>query len=229
MGEIISLIKSNNLNDLKNFDEKFEKLRDQSNSKYFVQKLLKHAKLTKNKNFSNELLIIASEISNKGFGIGEIHLRFNALQLHNALKGVMDISIASASVRTDLNRLSKLIENVNSQQITFQDIDKEPTTAKRQLMLASLILKYIDNSVPIRLLIAECDHPATILSALYFAKQFGINNSLDISPLFETSNSIERGARILEQVLDCNPFIKNILGIDKHIYFLISRSIWVTK
>ena len=208
--EIISLINSNNLNDLKNFDEKFEKLRDQSNSKYFVQKLLKHAKLTKNKNFSNELLIIASEISNKGFGIGEIHLRFNALQLHNALKGVMDISIASASVRTDLNRLSKLIDDVKYQEINFQDIDKEPTTAKRQLMLASLILKYIDNSVPIRLLIAECDHPATILSALYFAKKYGINNSLDISPLFETANSIERGARILEQVLDCKPFIKNI-------------------
>ena len=208
--EIISLIKSNNLNDLKNFDEKFEKLRDQSNSKYFVQKLLKQAKLTKNKNLSNELLIIASEISNKGFGIGEIHLRFNALQLHNALKGVMDISIASASVRTDLNRLSKLIDDVKYQEIYFQDIDKEPTTAKRQLMLASLILKYIDNSVPIRLLIAECDHPATILSALYFAKKYGINNSLDISPLFETANSIERGARILEQVLDCKPFIKNI-------------------
>ena len=208
--EIISLIKSNNLNDLKNFDEKLEKLRDQSNSKYFVQKLLKQAKLTKNKNLSNELLIIASEISNKGFGIGEIHLRFNALQLHNALKGVMDISIASASVRTDLNRLSKLIDDVKYQEINFQDIDKEPTTAKRQLMLASLILKYIDNSVPIRLLIAECDHPATILSALYFAKKYGINNSLDISPLFETANSIERGARILEQVLDCKPFIKNI-------------------
>ena len=208
--EIISLIKSNNLNDLKNLEEKFEKLGDETNSKYFVQKLLKQAKLTKNKNFSNELLIIASEISNKGFGIGEIHLRFNALQLHNALKGVMDISIASASVRTDLNRLSKLIDDVKYQEIYFQDIDKEPTTAKRQLMLASLILKYIDNSVPIRLLIAECDHPATILSALYFAKKYGINNSLDISPLFETANSIERGARILEQVLDCKPFIKNI-------------------
>ena len=208
--EIISLIKSNNLSDLKNLEEKFEKLGDQSNSKYFVKKLLKQAKLTKNKNFSNELLIIASEISNKGFGIGEIHLRFNALQLHNALKGVMDISIASASVRTDLYRLSKLIDDVKYQEISFQDIDKEPTTAKRQLMLASLILKYIDNSVPIRLLIAECDHPATILSALYFAKKYGINNSLDISPLFETANSIERGARILEQVLDCKPFIKNI-------------------
>ena len=122
----------------------------------------------------------------------------------------MDISIASASVRTDLNRLSKLIDGVKYQEIYFQDIDKEPTTAKRQLMLASLMLKYIDNSVPIRLLIAECDHPATILSALYFAKKYGINNSLDISPLFETANSIERGARILEQVLDCKPFIKNI-------------------
>ena len=71
------------------------------------------------KNLSNELLIIASEIFNKGFGIGEIHLRFNALQLHNALKGTMDISIASASVRTDLNRLSKLIENVKSQENNF--------------------------------------------------------------------------------------------------------------
>ena len=52
------------------------------------------------------------------------------------LKGTMDISIASASVRTDLNRLSKLIENVQSQKINFHDIDK-PATAKRQLMLAN--------------------------------------------------------------------------------------------
>ena len=64
---------------------------------------------------------------------------------------------------------------------------------------------------------------ATILSALYFAKQFGINNSLDISPLFETSNSIERGARILEQVLDCNPFIKNIQNRKKFVYKLVSQ------
>ena len=191
--KFITLIKSNDLKELSNFEENFEKIKDQAfNPKFFALKLTKLAKLAKNKNLSNELLIIVSEIFNKGFGIGEIHLRFNALQLHNALKGVMDISIASASVRTDLNRLSKLIENVKPQQITFQDIYKEPTTAKRQLMLASLILKYIDNSVPIRLLIAECDHPATILSALYFAQKFGINNYLDISPLFETSNSIER-------------------------------------
>ena len=209
--EVLNLI---SINDQVNFPQLEDKLESYKksviSSKILADKIFKLSTICKSFEVSSELSILASEIQNKGFGVGEIQLRFNALQLHNAFRGILEISTDSVSVRTDLNRLSKLIENVKPQQITFQDIYKEPTTAKRQLMLASLILKYIDNSVPIRLLIAECDHPATILSALYFAQKFGINNSLDISPLFETSNSIERGARILEQVLDCNPFIKNI-------------------
>ena len=113
--EFITLIKSKDLIELSIFEEKFEKLKDQSfSSKFFILSLTKLAKISKQKNLSNELFIIVSEIFNKGFGIGEIHLRFNALQLHNALKGTMDISIASASVRTDLNRLSKLIEKMFS-------------------------------------------------------------------------------------------------------------------
>jgi len=210
--ELLEIIKSDNQLKLKLFQEKFDQLDSQYfNSKTFAIKIMNIAKIEKDKKLSHKLILIASEISNRGFGIGEIQLRFNALQLHNALRGTLEISTESASVRTDLNRLSKLIDEVKVQKLNFFDIDDEPTTAKRQLMLASLILKYIDKSTPIRILIAECEHPATIITALYFAKKYGVEKLLDISPLFETSISIERGARIMEQALDCIPFLENII------------------
>ncbi|MFV2092921.1 MAG: phosphoenolpyruvate carboxylase, partial [Hyphomicrobiales bacterium] len=53
-------------------------------------------------------------------------------------------------------------------------------------------------------LIAECESPFTVLAALYFAKLFGVEDRVDISPLFETSDALERGGRMLEQLLD-NP------------------------
>ena len=43
------------------------------------------------------------------------------------------------------------------------------------------------------------------------SKKYGVEKLLDISPLFETSISIERGARIMEQALDCIPFLNNII------------------
>ena len=64
---------------------------------------------------------------------------------------MVEISTDSVSVRTDLNRLSNIIETVSFQRVSFKDIDVEPTTAKRQLMLVSLIIRYIDNSIPLRL------------------------------------------------------------------------------
>ena len=48
-----SLIKSNDLNKLTKFEEKFEKIKDQSfNSKLFTLRLTKLAKFSKNKNLS---------------------------------------------------------------------------------------------------------------------------------------------------------------------------------
>ena len=209
--EILNLVSMNDRIDFSQLEDKLENYKKSYfSSKTLTDKIFKLSNICKNFEVSSELLILASEIQNKGFGVGEIQLRFNALQLHNAFRGILEISTDSVSVRTDLNRLSNIIETVSFQKVSFKDIDVEPTTAKRQLMLVSLIIRYIDNSIPLRLLIAECEHPATILSALYFAKKYGIDKSLDISPLFETSISIERGARILEQALDCKPFYNYI-------------------
>ena len=55
-------------------------------------------------------------------------------------------------------------------------------------MIATQIFKHIDNDQPIRFLIAECEQPISIFSALYLAKKLDIHKKIDIS-LFSKQNT----------------------------------------
>ena len=63
------------------------------------------------------------------------------------------------------------------------------------------ILKHVDADAPIRMLVAECEQPSTVLAALYFARLFGIADRVDVSPLFETETALEHGGRFLDLLL----------------------------
>ena len=60
-------------------------------------------------------------------------------------------------------------------EINFKNLDDETSIAKRQLMIATQIFKHIDNDQPIRFLIAECEQPISIFSALFLAKKLDIH------------------------------------------------------
>ncbi|OZA61646.1 MAG: phosphoenolpyruvate carboxylase, partial [Sphingomonadales bacterium 39-62-4] len=75
------------------------------------------------------------------------------------------------------------------------------STAMRQFLVMVKMLQHIDSDAPIRMLIAECEQPQTVLAALYFAKLFGIEGKVDVSPLFETETALEHGGRFLEALL----------------------------
>ena len=62
-------------------------------------------------------------------------------------------------------------------------------------------MKHVDADQPIRFLIAECEKPITVLSALYLAHKLDIADHLDISPLFETDYGIESGGEIIKTLL----------------------------
>ncbi|MEQ8936450.1 MAG: phosphoenolpyruvate carboxylase [Amphiplicatus sp.] len=83
-------------------------------------------------------------------------------------------------------------------------------TARRQFMLCAQILKHIDADAPIRFLIAESEAPATVMGAIYLARLFGVEHRLDISPLFETPDAIERGGRLVERLLAEDEFVDYI-------------------
>ena len=160
---------------------------------------------------TRQLMVIAADIRTHGFGMAEIHLRINAVQLRNAMRSVdgrdVTVSEGMVSTRALLERLSDRIQTEAPWQINFNNLDNETATARRQLMLAAQFLKHIDCDQPIRLLIAECERPLTLMSALYLTHKLGIADKIDISPLFETNYGLEHGEQVIDQLLTYPAYI----------------------
>ncbi len=137
-----------------------------------------------------------------GLGLGWIHFRVNASQLHNALRrridpdGTLDLASQGA-----IARLRELLGATKPLRVNFAALALETSTAMRQFLAMAQILHHIDADAPIRMLIAECEQPVTVLAALYFAELFGIADKVDVSPLFETEAALEHGGRFLEALL----------------------------
>ena len=137
-----------------------------------------------------------------GLGMSHIHVRVNAVQINNAFRAFVHESwTRDLTERQALARIVEMIHTVKPETVNFETLDIENATAIRQFALAAQIAKHIDGDTPIRYLIAECESPATILIAVYFAKLFGVSEIVDISPLFETPAALETGPRLVERLL----------------------------
>ncbi|MEG3597644.1 MAG: phosphoenolpyruvate carboxylase [Pseudomonadota bacterium] len=148
------------------------------------------------------LRTLAAAMRADGLGMGWIHFRVNAKQLHNAIRTRLgeaaDIDLSS---RGAIAALRELLAGVEPQSANFASLAVESSTAVRQFLAMAQILKHIDADAPIRMLVAECEQPSTVLAALYFARLFGIADKVDVSPLFETETALEHGGRFLDLLL----------------------------
>ncbi|MDF1586179.1 phosphoenolpyruvate carboxylase [Marinimicrococcus flavescens] len=150
------------------------------------------------------LAVLRAEVASLGLTAAATHVRINALQLHNALRrqtGMEHAPDDPAHRLTYLAAMTRLIEEARPVRINFGSIAQEKATARRAMMLVAQMLGHLDAAEPVRFLIAECETPVTLLAALYFAKLFGVEERIDISPLFETRKALERGVAILEGAL----------------------------
>ncbi len=149
------------------------------------------------------LLTLAAAMRADGLGMGWIHFRVNAKQLHNAVRrrlGEADEGLDLAS-KGAIATLRRMVEDARPLRTNFAALATESSTAIRQFLAMAQILKHIDADAPIRMLVAECEQPATVLAALYFAKLFGVEDKVDVSPLFETETALEHGGRFLDALL----------------------------
>jgi len=149
-----------------------------------------------------QLIPVISAMQGQGLGCGTVHFRINASQLHNAIRRYLgtDKNLVIES-RSALTGLRELITRTKTIPVNFANLAIETTTAVRQFLTIAQILKHIDADSPVRLLIAECEQPTTVLTALFFAKLFGFEDRIDISPLFETDTALEHGGRFIEALL----------------------------
>ncbi len=148
------------------------------------------------------LKTLACAMRADGLGMARVHFRVNASQLHNAIRRQIDggITLDLAS-RGAIATLRTMLENVTPLRSNFAALAIESSTAIRQFLAMAQIIAHIDADAPIRMLVAECEQPSTILAALYFAKLFGIEDKVDVSPLFETESALEHGGRFVDQLL----------------------------
>nr|WP_255406090.1 phosphoenolpyruvate carboxylase [Novosphingobium sp. CF614] len=151
---------------------------------------------------ARRLLVTAAAMRADGLGMGWIHFRVNSSQLQNAIRRRIDpegkLSLASQAA---LVRMRELLAEVKPLRSNFAALAIENSTAVRQFLAMAQILGHVDADAPIRMLIAECEEPTTMLAALYFARMFGIEDKVDVSPLFETESALEHGGRFLDAVL----------------------------
>ena len=148
------------------------------------------------------LCTLAAAMRADGLGMGWIHFRVNAKQLHNAIRRRLDpedqLDIASNGA---IVHLRDAIAAVRPLRANFAALAIESSTAIRQFLAMQQILHHIDADAPIRMLVAECEEPTTVLAALYFAKLFGIAGKVDVSPLMETEQALENGGRLFDALL----------------------------
>jgi phosphoenolpyruvate carboxylase len=151
---------------------------------------------------AKSLLVLTSAMRADGLGMGWIHFRVNASQLNNAIRRRIDTEQKlDLSSRSALIRLRALLNSAKLLRTNFAALSIEDTTALRVFLSMAQILKHIDADAPIRMLIAECEEPQTVLAALYFARLFGVEDKVDVSPLFETESAMEHGGRFLDALL----------------------------
>ncbi|NBB23696.1 phosphoenolpyruvate carboxylase [Porphyrobacter sp. SLTP] len=148
------------------------------------------------------LLTLAAAMRADGLGMGWIHFRVNAKQLHNAIRRrLADDEAIDLASKGAIATLRRMVDEARPLRTNFAALATESSTAIRQFLAMAQILKHIDADAPIRMLVAECEQPATVLAALYFAKLFGVEDKVDVSPLFETETALEHGGRFLDALL----------------------------
>jgi phosphoenolpyruvate carboxylase len=153
-----------------------------------------------------QLFVLRAEMLNYGLGVAHIHVRVNAIQFHNAIHSKINIERLpenSAEQQDYIAALNELLNKVQPATTNLGTILQEQRSVKRLFMLLVYIFKYIDTT-PIRFLIAEVENVCTILTVLYYAKLFGVEDKIDISPLFETDYGLHHGADIIA-LLITNP------------------------
>jgi phosphoenolpyruvate carboxylase len=150
------------------------------------------------------LIALIAEVETHGLCIAHIHVRLNAAQLHNAVRREANLGTSPADPanrRTYFAAINKLIGDCAPVAVGFQSLLEEATSARRLFITIAQMKKYIDAAAPVRFLIAETESGFTLLTALYYARLFGVDDIVEISPLFETEEALARGEAVIEEAL----------------------------
>ena len=150
------------------------------------------------------LAIARAGLASHGLSLAHSHVRLNSAQLHNAARvrlGLADPPADPSRRRALLAAIGEALDAVQPEPVDFGALMGEQASAVRLMMTVAQIVKHVDAATPVRFLIAETESGYTLLTALWLARLLGIERQVEISPLFETAEALESGARVLAEAL----------------------------
>lgn len=150
------------------------------------------------------LCVARAGLASHGLALAHTHTRLNAAQVHNVVRqrlGISDSPEDPARRRALLAAINAALDTVTPVPVDFGAMLAEQASAARLMMTVAQIVKHIDASTPVRFLIAETESGYTLLAALWLARLFGVEEHVEISPLFETAEALGRGAEVLDEAL----------------------------
>ena len=150
------------------------------------------------------LAVARAGLASHGMSFAHSHVRLNAAQVHNAVRlrlGLQDPPADPFRRRVLLGAINSALDKVSPVPVDFGAILAEQASATRLMMTVAQIAKHVDGEAPVRFLIAETESGYTLLSVLWLARLFGVEKHIEISPLFETADALEQGARAIEEAL----------------------------
>ena len=161
------------------------------------------------------LIALRGALAAQGLSLAQVQVRLNAAQLHSAIRGEIGVSADPAdpaSRRAVFAAAEDLLATVRTRTISFGSLVDEPSPAKRLMMGLVQTFKTIDAVNPVRFLIAEAESGFTVLTALYYARLYGVEDRVEISPLFETENGLARGEAVFAEALRSRHYRDHLLA-----------------
>lgn len=150
------------------------------------------------------LATVRSGLLSHGLGLAHTHTRLNATQVHNVARqrlGITDSPEDPSRRRSLLGQINDALDEVAAVPVDFGALLAEQASAARLMMTVAQIVKHVDAATPVRFLIAETESGYTLLVALWLARLFGVAHAVEISPLFETAEALERGIRVVDEAI----------------------------
>ncbi|MGB6230497.1 MAG: phosphoenolpyruvate carboxylase [Litorimonas sp.] len=161
-----------------------------------------------------DIAVLKARMAAFGLGTARIHFRVNARHINAAMRAAFGLKDGPGDNRGDnrtlVARATQMTQETEARPVNFASLALERSTAHEKMILIAQIQKYIDAGTPIRLLIAETEDALVPLGALYLAKLYGVADGIDISPLFETSDALNNGGRIIGKMLE-NPAYRDYI------------------
>ena len=151
-----------------------------------------------------KLALARAGLASHGLSLAHTHVRLNSAQLHNAARvrlGLAEPPADASRRRVLLTKIGEALDQVQPEPVDFGALMGEQASAVRLMMAVAQIVKHVDADSPVRFLIAETESGYTLLTALWLARLFGIDRKIEISPLFETAEALDQGARVVAEAL----------------------------